>query len=145
VVYEIYVRSFTDSDSDGVGDLPGIMDRMPYLRELGYDVVDPRSVDPVFGTLDAFDELLNRAHGLGVRVIIDVVPNHTSDQHPWFRAACAAPAGDGRGSGTSCAMAAGRMAPIHRMTGSQFSADPPGRDYPTGSDTCTCSPPSSPT
>jgi alpha-glucosidase len=114
VVYEIYVRSFADSDGDGVGDLPGITARLPYLRELGvdavwltpfypspmadhgYDVADPRSVDPVFGTLADADALLARAHELGLRVIVDVVPNHTSAHHPWFRAALAAPVGDAR-------------------------------------------------
>jgi alpha-glucosidase len=111
VVYEIYVRSFADSDGDGVGDLPGITARLPYLRELGvdavwltpfyrspmadggYDVADPRAVDPLFGALSDADRLVARAHDLGLRVIIDVVPNHTSVAHPWFRAARAAPPG----------------------------------------------------
>jgi alpha-glucosidase len=111
-VYEIYVRSFADSDGDGVGDLPGITARLPYLQELGvdavwltpfyrspmadhgYDVADPRAVDPMFGTSADLDVLVARAHELGLRVLIDVVPNHTSDQHPWFREALAAPPGD---------------------------------------------------
>jgi alpha-glucosidase len=112
VVYEVYVRSFVDSDGDGVGDLPGITARLPYLVELGvdavwltpfyrspmadhgYDVADPRAVDPLFGTLADFDTLLARAHELGLRVIVDVVPNHTSEEHAWFRAARAAAPGD---------------------------------------------------
>ena len=105
VVHEVYVRSFADSDADGVGDLPGVTDRLPYLADLGvdavwltpfyrspmadhgYDVADPRDVDPLFGSLEAFDELLERAHRLGLRVVVDQVPNHVSTEHPWFRAA----------------------------------------------------------
>src|SRR4051812_22112170 len=102
VFYEIYVRSFADSNGDGVGDLPGITQRLPYLRDLGvdaiwltpfypspgadhgYDVSDYVDVDPLFGTLDDFDELLTSAHALGLRVIVDIVPNHTSSAHAWF-------------------------------------------------------------
>jgi alpha-glucosidase len=107
--YEIYVRSFQDSDADGVGDLQGIRSRLPYLRDLGvdavwltpfypspqadhgYDVADYTDVDPQFGTLADFDQLLTDAHELGIRVTIDIVPNHTSDQHEWFRNAIADP------------------------------------------------------
>jgi alpha-glucosidase len=107
VIYQIYPRSFTDSDGDGVGDLPGIRSRLPYLRDLGvdavwispfypspmadagYDVSDYRDVEPIFGTLADADALLADAHELGIRVIIDLVPNHTSDEHEWFRAALA--------------------------------------------------------
>src|SRR5436190_4703553 len=102
VFYEIYVRSFADSNGDGVGDLPGIAARLPYLRDLGidaiwltpfypspgvdhgYDVSNYVDVDPQFGTLADFDELVTSAHELGIRVIVDIVPNHTSDQHSWF-------------------------------------------------------------
>ncbi|MEU8132873.1 glycoside hydrolase family 13 protein [Streptodolium elevatio] len=111
VFYQVYPRSFADSDGDGVGDLPGIVERLPHLRDLGvdavwlspfypspmadagYDVADPRGVDPVFGTLADFDRLVERAHGLGLRVVIDIVPNHTSHEHAWFRAALASPPG----------------------------------------------------
>ena len=107
--YQIYVRSFQDSNGDGVGDLPGIRSRLPYLQGLGvdalwltpfypspqadhgYDVADYTDVDPQFGTLDDFDALLADAHELGIKVTIDIVPNHTSDQHPWFRNALADP------------------------------------------------------
>jgi alpha-glucosidase len=102
VIYQIYPRSFSDSDGDGVGDLRGIIERLDYLQALGvdaiwlspfypspmvdfgYDVADYENVDPLFGTLADFDELLEQAHGRGLRVVVDWVPNHTSDQHPWF-------------------------------------------------------------
>jgi alpha-glucosidase len=104
VIYQVYVRSFADSDGDGVGDLPGVRSRLPYLAELGvdavwltpfytspmadggYDVADYRDVDPLFGTLDDAAGLVRDAHALGLRVIVDIVPNHSSDQHAWFRA-----------------------------------------------------------
>jgi alpha-glucosidase len=102
VIYEIYPRSFQDSNGDGVGDLAGILSRLDYLVELGvdalwvspfypspmadfgYDVSDYCGVDPIFGSIADFDALLARAHALGLKVILDFVPNHTSDQHPWF-------------------------------------------------------------
>jgi alpha-glucosidase len=107
VVYQIYPRSFADSDGDGVGDLRGIVTHLPYLRDFaadalqidaiwlspfypspmadfGYDVADYKDVDPVFGTLDDFDALLAQAHRRGIRIVIDWVPNHTSERHPWF-------------------------------------------------------------
>ncbi|HWL41503.1 MAG TPA: glycoside hydrolase family 13 protein [Ilumatobacter sp.] len=108
VIYQIYPRSFADSDGDGVGDLAGIVSRLGALADLGvdaiwlspfqrspqkdagYDVSDYRDVDPLFGTLADFDALVRTAHTLGLRVIVDLVPNHSSDQHPWFQAALAA-------------------------------------------------------
>jgi alpha-glucosidase len=110
VVYEIYVRSFADSDGDGVGDLAGIRGRLAHVAGLGadavwltpfypspmhdhgYDVADYCDVEPEFGTLAEFDRLLADAHELGLRVYVDVVPNHTSSEHPWFREALADPA-----------------------------------------------------
>jgi len=109
--YEVYLRSFADSDGDGLGDLPGLRSRLPYLHDLGidaiwitpfypspqvdhgYDVADYRDVDRRFGTLADFDGLLEEAHELGLRVIIDLVPNHTSAQHAHFRAALATGSG----------------------------------------------------
>ncbi|MFF5051847.1 glycoside hydrolase family 13 protein [Micromonospora sp. NPDC000663] len=108
VVYQVYVRSFADSDGDGVGDLQGIRQRLPYLHDLGvdalwltpfytspmvdggYDVADYRDVDPMFGTLADFDAMIADAHALGVRIIVDLVPNHTSSAHRWFVDALAA-------------------------------------------------------
>jgi alpha-glucosidase len=111
VIYQIYPRSFADADGNGLGDLPGITARLDHLAELGvdavwlspfypspqadagYDVTDYRDVDPLFGRLADADKLVARAHELGLRVIVDLVPNHTSDEHPWFRAALAAAPG----------------------------------------------------
>lgn len=105
VIYQVYPRSFADSNGDGMGDLPGIRSRLPYLRDLGvdavwlspfyaspqadagYDVADYRAVDPMFGTLLDADALIRDAHDLGLRIIVDLVPNHSSDQHEWFQRA----------------------------------------------------------
>ncbi|MET8828970.1 glycoside hydrolase family 13 protein [Streptomyces sp. NPDC004610] len=126
VVYQVYPRSFADADGDGLGDLRGITSRLGYLAGLGadalwlspfypseladggYDVIDHRGVDPRLGTLDDFDALTAEAHRLGLKVIVDLVPNHTSHRHTWFQEALAAPPGspararyvfrDGRGA-----------------------------------------------
>jgi alpha-glucosidase len=108
VFYQVYVRSFADSDGDGLGDLPGITSRLRYLRDLGvdavwitpfypspqhdagYDVADYTDVDPRFGRLGDFDDLVARAHALGLKVVVDLVPNHTSSDHVWFQEALAA-------------------------------------------------------
>ncbi|NRQ37057.1 glycoside hydrolase family 13 protein [Nonomuraea sp. NN258] len=105
VIYQVYVRSFADGNGDGVGDLIGARERLPYLAELGvdaiwltpfytspmadfgYDVADYRDVDPLFGTLADAKQLIDEAHGQGLKVIVDVVPNHTSSAHPWFQEA----------------------------------------------------------
>jgi len=127
VIYQIYPRSFADASGDGVGDLAGVTQRLPKLAELGvdaiwlspfytspqndggYDVADYSDVDPVFGSLEDFDRMREAAHALDLRVIVDLVPNHSSSEHPWFRAALAAEPGsperaryyfrDGRGPG----------------------------------------------
>jgi len=111
VVYQVYPRSFADGDGDGVGDLGGITDRLAYLRDLGvdavwlspfyrspqhdhgYDVADYHDVDPLFGSLEDADAMLVRAHELGLKVIVDLVPNHTSDAHQWFQQALPAAPG----------------------------------------------------
>lgn len=102
VVYQIYPRSFADSNGDGVGDLGGIIDRLDHVHALGadviwlspiyrspqvdngYDISDYRDIDPIFGTLDEFDTLLANVHELGMKLVMDLVVNHTSDEHPWF-------------------------------------------------------------
>jgi len=111
VIYQIYPRSFADADGNGIGDLPGITARLDSLADLGvdaiwlspfftspqkdagYDVADYCDIDPLFGTLDDFVAMRHRAHELGLKVIVDLVPNHTSDQHAWFKAALASPEG----------------------------------------------------
>jgi len=127
VIYQIYPRSFADGNGDGTGDLAGVRSRLPYLRDLGvdaiwytpwyvspladggYDVQDYRAIDPAFGTLAEAEALIAEARELGIRTIIDVVPNHISSQHEWFTAALAAAPGspererfwfaDGKGPG----------------------------------------------
>ncbi len=112
VVYQVYPRSFADADADGIGDIPGVTSRVDHLVDLGvdavwlspfypseladggYDVADYRDVDPRLGTLDDFDDMVAALHAHGIRVVVDIVPNHTSDQHAWFQEALAA----GRGS-----------------------------------------------
>lgn len=102
VVYQVYPRSFQDSDGDGIGDVPGIISRLDYLQQLGidvlwlspiytspqddngYDISDYQDIDPTFGTLADVDELITQAHTRGIRVVMDLVVNHTSDEHPWF-------------------------------------------------------------
>ena len=165
-IYQLYVRSFADGNGDGVGDLAGVRAHLGYLAGLGidaiwfnpwypspmsdagYDISDYRDIDPVFGTLADADALIAEAHELGIRIIIDIVPNHGSDQHPWFRVALAAPPGSaerarfwfraGRGP-------AGDLPPNDWQ--SIFGGPPgPGSPNPTdrrGSGTSICSPPSS--
>ncbi|GAA1069680.1 MULTISPECIES: glycoside hydrolase family 13 protein [Kitasatospora] len=107
-IYQVYPRSFADGNGDGTGDLAGIRARLPYLAELGfdavwfnpwypsplkdggYDVADYRAIDPVFGSLEEAEKLIAEARDLGIRTVVDIVPNHVSDRHPWFRAALAA-------------------------------------------------------
>ncbi|MBB2910162.1 alpha-glucosidase [Streptosporangium becharense] len=112
VIYQVYVRSFADGNGDGIGDLLGVRSRLPYLADLGvdalwltpfftspmadfgYDVADYRDVDPIFGSLADARALIDEAHRHGLRIIVDVVPNHTSDRHAWFQEALAAAPGD---------------------------------------------------
>jgi len=109
VVYQVYPRSFADSDGDGIGDLRGIIGRLDHLQSLGvdvvwlspiyaspqddngYDISDYRAIDPVFGTLHDVDELIAQLHARGMRLVMDLVVNHTSDEHPWFRESASSP------------------------------------------------------
>ncbi|HVW14673.1 MAG TPA: alpha-amylase family glycosyl hydrolase [Mucilaginibacter sp.] len=102
IIYQVYPRSFQDSNGDGVGDLQGIISRLNYLKwfgisalwlspvypspmaDFGYDISDYTGIDPIFGSMADFDKLLNAVHALGMKLILDFVPNHTSDRHPWF-------------------------------------------------------------
>src|ERR1700679_1087022 len=111
VLYETHVRAFFDSDNDGLGDFPGLTQKLDYLQDLGvtclwvlpffpsplrddgYDISDYMSVPPSYGTLDDFRNFLNAAHDRGLQVMIELVINHSSDQHPWFQRARNAPAG----------------------------------------------------
>ncbi len=103
IIYELHVRAFYDSNGDGIGDLPGLVEKLPYLQDLGvdciwllpmypsplkddgYDIADYTKIHPDYGTLEDFQRLLNEAHKRGMRVLTELVVNHTSDQHPWFQ------------------------------------------------------------
>src|SRR4030095_15547707 len=105
VIYQVYPRSFADGNGDGIGDLAGVRAKLPYLKLLGvdaiwfnpwyaspqadagYDVSDYRAIDPIFCPLQDAERLIVEAHTLGLRIIVDIVPNHVSDQHPWFQEA----------------------------------------------------------
>lgn len=168
VIYQVYVRSFLDSTGDGIGDLAGVRAGMPYLKKLGvdgiwlspfypspqhdhgYDVADYCDVDPLFGDLAEFDLLMTDARRLGIKVLLDIVPNHCSSEHPWFRAALAAEPGSAARARFHFADGRDRTAPSRPTTGTPCSADRPGPASPRrtatpASGTCTCSPPSSPT
>ena len=111
VIYELHVRAFKDSNADGIGDFPGLIQKMDYLQDLGvtclwvlpffpsplrddgYDISDYLNVHPMYGTIDNFHTFLDAAHDRGLQVMIELVVNHTSDQHPWFQAARRAPRG----------------------------------------------------
>ena len=102
IIYQVYPRSMMDSNSDGIGDIPGIISKLDYIaslgvdaiwvspffkspmKDFGYDISDYRAIDPIFGTLADFDELIVQAHARNIKIIIDQVLSHTSDQHAWF-------------------------------------------------------------
>ena len=156
MVYQIYPRSFADSNGDGIGDLPGITARLDHLAELGvdavwlspiyrspqddngYDISDYQDVDPMFGTLADLDALIAAAHERGIKIVMDLVVNHTSDEHPWF--------GESRSSTDNPK----RDWYIWREETpnnwqSIFSGSAWEHDRSPTSTTCTCSPASSPT
>ena len=111
VVYQVYPRSFKDSNGDGLGDIPGVTSKLDYLQSLGvdalwlspfypseladggYDVIDYRNVDPRLGTMADFDQMAQAAHARGMKVVVDIVPNHTSNKHVWFEEALNSPQG----------------------------------------------------
>lgn len=105
IIYQVYPRSFRDTNGDGIGDLKGIAEKLDYvswlgadavwlspiyvspMADFGYDISDYRAIDPIFGTMEDFEALIKKAHDLNIRIIMDMVPNHSSDQHPWFQEA----------------------------------------------------------
>ena len=103
IIYEVYIRSFKDSNGDGIGDIKGVLQKLDYIKwlgvntiwitpfypspmkDLGYDISDYTGTDPVFGTMEDVDELISQVHKRNMKLVIDLVPNHTSDQHEWFK------------------------------------------------------------
>ncbi len=148
VIYQVYVRSFLDSTDDGIGDLAGVRAGMPYLKKLGvdgiwlspfypspqhdhgYDVADDRDVDPLFGDLAEFDLLMTDARRLGIKVLLDIVPNHCSSEHPLFRAALAAEPGSAARARFHFADGRGRTAPSRPTTRHAMFGDRPGPASP---------------
>jgi len=163
VVYQIYPRSFADSNGDGIGDLRGITGKVDYLRELGvdavwlspfypsaladggYDVDDYRAVDPRIGTLDDFDELRTALRAAGMRLVVDIVPNHTSNRHVWFQEALASPPGSRARERYIFRPGRGEHGELPPSDWTSTFGGRPGSRSATVSGTCTCSPPSSPT
>ena len=162
VIYQIYPRSFADANGDGIGDLNGVRSKLPYLADLGvdaiwlspfypspqadagYDVSDYCDVDPVFGTLDDAKALIGESHERGLRIVVDLVPNHTSDRHAWFQAALAA--GPGSPERARYIFRDGprpRRRPAAEQLGVQLRRAGLDQGRRTGSGTCTCSPRSS--
>jgi glycosidase len=166
VVYQIYPRSFQDSNGDGFGDLQGITSRLDYLADLGvdviwlspvykspqddngYDISDYQDIDPLFGTLEDMDELLAQAHARGIKVVMDLVVNHTSDEHAWFQASR-----DPQGRARRLVLVASRTPPassLARLVPSPIAGAPAsgvllGNTTPSAANTsCTTSPRSSP-
>jgi len=145
VVYQIYPRSFADGDGDGMGDFAGITSKVPYLsrlgvdavwispfyvspqRDAGYDVADYVDVDPRFGTLADVDAFIAVAHAAGIRVIVDLVPNHSSSAHPWFQAALASAPGSRERARYMVRRGSGPDASLHPHNWhSAFGGPPPG-------------------
>jgi oligo-1,6-glucosidase len=154
VVYQIYPRSFADSDGDGIGDLGGILGKVDYLADLGvdvvwlspiypspqddngYDISDYQNIDPMFGSLEIFDELLDKVHARGMKLMMDLVVNHTSDEHPWFVESRSSPDNPKRDwywwRGARDGMNAGRTGAEPTNWGSFFSGPAWERDETTG-------------
>ena len=168
VVYQIYPRSFQDSDGDGIGDLGGVLQRLDHLSDLGvdvlwlspvypspqadngYDISDYQDIDPLFGTLEQLDELIAQLHRRGMKLVMDLVVNHTSDEHPWFEESRASRSSRRSATGTGGARRGTGWRPATRArsppTGSRSSRARPGSSTrPAASTTCTCSTASSPT
>lgn len=158
VIYQIYPKSFQDSSGNGYGDLAGVIQRLDYLQELGvdaiwltpvylspqvdngYDVADYCAIDPAYGSMETFEQLVAAAHQRDIRIVMDMVFNHTSTEHPWFRAAQ-----DRHSPQRQFYIWRDGAEGRRRITGAPSSAARPGSGTPTAASIiCTCSPPSRP-
>lgn len=146
VTYQIYIRSFADGNGDGKGDIQGIRSRLKYLKNLGidaiwitpwypspqkdhgYDVADYLDIEPDYGTLSEAELMINEAHQLGIKVIIDIVPNHSSDQHKWFIEAVNSDRDQKRAIATSLEMDVGTMAKYLQIIGTRSLVGAPGNE-----------------
>lgn len=162
VVYQVYPRSFKDTTGSGLGDIAGVAQQIPYLKRLGvdaiwlspfypsqladggYDVDDYRNVDPKLGTMDDFDHLTKTAHAAGIKIVVDIVPNHSSNQHEWFKPRLPQAPAHRSETVIFSVTAKDRTATSHPPTGLPASVDPLGLECPTDNGICTCLPSNSP-
>ncbi|WP_415309378.1 alpha-amylase family glycosyl hydrolase [Bifidobacterium animalis] len=157
VVYQVYPRSFRDANGDGLGDIAGITEQVPYLKHLGvdaiwlspfypseladggYDVIDYRNVDPRLGTLEDFDELVTALHAHGMKIVVDIVPNHTSNMHEWFQAALTAEPGSPERDRYIFREGRGEHGELPPNDWQSLFGGRPGNAWPTANGICTSS------